>query len=320
MILVTGGMGFIGQHTARALLDLGESCVLTQHRVARDASLISEEIGTRAFVEPLDITDTAAFLAIGSRHKITGIVHLAGPGIGRPDPIDGFRAGTRGLLNALQAARDWAVPRIGIASTIGVYAGTEAGNPLREDLPLPMTAPHQIVAHKKSDEIIAASVAGRADFEVVSLRIVGVWGPLHRHPRSNLAVAPILVHAAVDGRAPDFSTPLSPAYAEDGGDLCYAKDCGRAIARLQTADKLNYGTYNVGSGRVTRNADLAAAIKDVIPDAAIELPEGRDPHGAGRDFYLDISRLQQDTGFRPEYDTERGIADYVAWLRSGHEH
>jgi nucleoside-diphosphate-sugar epimerase len=35
MILITGGPGFIGSHTARALLDLGESCVLTPHRVAR---------------------------------------------------------------------------------------------------------------------------------------------------------------------------------------------------------------------------------------------------------------------------------------------
>jgi len=32
MILITGGLGFIGAHTARALLDLGESCLLTQHR------------------------------------------------------------------------------------------------------------------------------------------------------------------------------------------------------------------------------------------------------------------------------------------------
>lgn len=28
MILITGGLGFIGSHTTRALLDLGESCVL----------------------------------------------------------------------------------------------------------------------------------------------------------------------------------------------------------------------------------------------------------------------------------------------------
>jgi UDP-glucose 4-epimerase len=320
MILITGGLGFIGQHTARALLDLGESCVLTQYRAARDASLISEEIGRRAFIEPLDITDAAAFPGIGSRHAITGIIHLAGPGIGRPDPVDGFRAGTQGLLNVLQAAREWSVPRVAVASTIGVYAGTTAGNPLQEDLPLPMTSPHQIVAHKKCDEIMAGSIASRAGFEAISLRIAGVWGPLHRHPRSNLGVAPLLVHAAVGGRAPDFSPPLSPAYAEDGIDLCYAKDCGRAIALVQTAGKLSHATYNVGSGRVTTNADLAAAVRHVIPGAAIELPGGHDPRGPGRLFYLDITRIHQDTGYQPEYDTERGVADYVGWLRSGHEH
>jgi UDP-glucose 4-epimerase len=32
MILITGSLGFIGSHTARALLDLGETCVLAQRR------------------------------------------------------------------------------------------------------------------------------------------------------------------------------------------------------------------------------------------------------------------------------------------------
>ncbi len=300
MILVTGGMGFIGQHTARALLDLGQSCVLTSYRVARDTSLISAEIGTRVFIEPLDIDDLPALRAIGARHAITGIVHLAGVGHpGALGPVDDFRAQTQGLLNVLQAAQDWAVPRVALASTIGVYAGTSAGNPLREDLPLPMTAPHQIVAFKKSAELIAGAVAIRAGYQVVNLRIPGVWGPLHRHPRSNLSVAPLLVHAAVDGHAPDFSPPLSPAYAQDGIDLCYAKDCGRAIALLQTARTLNHSTYNIGSGRATTNAELAAAIRQVIPDAVIGLPGGRDPRGAGRDFYLDISRIRADTGYQP---------------------
>jgi nucleoside-diphosphate-sugar epimerase len=33
--------------------------------------------------------------------------------------------------------------------------------------------------------------------------------------------------------------------------------------------------------------------------------------------YLDIGRLSRDTGYRPAYDTERGVADYVTWLRAG---
>lgn len=51
MQLITGGMGFIGLHTAQALLDMGESCVITQHQVSRMPNFIREEIGKRVFVD-----------------------------------------------------------------------------------------------------------------------------------------------------------------------------------------------------------------------------------------------------------------------------
>ncbi len=44
------------------------------------------------------------------------------------------------------------------------------------------------------------------------------------------------------------------------------------------------------------------------------LPEGRNPERLP-DNYLDITRLRADTGFRPEYDVERAVPDYVDWLR-----
>jgi UDP-glucose 4-epimerase len=34
---------------------------------------------------------------------------------------------------------------------------------------------------------------------------------------------------------------------------------------------------------------------------------------------LDISRLREDTGYQTGYETERAAADYIAWLRAGHE-
>ena len=34
---------------------------------------------------------------------------------------------------------------------------------------------------------------------------------------------------------------------------------------------------------------------------------------------LDIGRLRQDTGYQPAYDTDRAVAEYLAWLRAGHE-
>ncbi len=134
---------------------------------------------------------------------------------------------------------------------------------------------------------------------------------------SRFFAAPQLVHAAVRDTAPDFSLLASPPRARDGGDLIYAKDCGRAIALLQLADRLNHRTYNVGGGRVMTNAELLGAIRTAVPRSRIELPDARDPDG--HDPYLDFTRLREDTGYEPEYDTERAVADYVAWLRAGNE-
>ena len=142
-ILITGGLGSIGSHTARALLDLGESVVLTAYRSTQLPEYLADEPGGRVVVEPLDTTDEATFLDIGKRHEITGIVHLAAGRYDLPDPVEYLRAETLGLLNALKAATVWGVRRFSVASTIGVYAGVDEV-PWREDAPLPVVAPHQI--------------------------------------------------------------------------------------------------------------------------------------------------------------------------------
>ncbi|MCC2275908.1 NAD(P)-dependent oxidoreductase [Streptomyces sp. ET3-23] len=313
MILVTGGFGFIGSHTVRALLDLGEDCIAVQRR-ARELPPVLD--GTRVKVERVDITDRDALLAVGRRHTITGIVHLAGsyPWPPVPDaPVEATRKALDGLLNVTQAAQEWGVRRLGIASTIGVYVGTDNSAPLREDAPLPMTAPASIPTFKKVGEMLGGFIADTTGLDIVDYRISGTWGPLG-HPDPFFA-APALIHAAARGTDPDLSHLVHPAFAEDGLDLTYVKDTGRAIALLQLADSLNHRTYNVGTGRATTNAQISRAIRKSIPDARVDLPTG----GAASHLVLDISRLKEDTGYQPEYDTELAAADYIAWLRAGHD-
>jgi UDP-glucose 4-epimerase len=314
MILVTGGLGFIGSHTVQALLDAGEECVLVQRRSGElPAGLFDAPVA----VEQADVTDLDSLLDVGKRHRITGIVHLAGsmpwPPTSEP-PIEAARRALGGLFNVIQAAEDWGgVNRVGVASTIGVYAGVQTEGPLTEDMPLAMSSPHLIPAFKKIGELLNDHLTGVTGIELVNYRISGTWGPRgHADP---FFPAPELVHAAAGGRTPDLSGLRAPAYAEDALDLCYVKDTGRAIALLQLADRLNHRTYNVASGHATTSAEVIAAIKKVVPDARIELPTG----GDGRQSYLDITRLHEDTGYRPAYDTERAAADYISWLRAGNE-
>jgi UDP-glucose 4-epimerase len=181
MILITGGLGFIGSHTARALLDHGESCVLVQRRMAALPSAWADDVGERAVIEQVDITDREKFLEIGRRHRITGIVHLAGsmpwpPGSG--DPVDSARSAVDSLLNVVQAAREWDVTRVSVASTIGVYGGVDAPNPLREDLPLSMTAGHVIPAFKKVGELLTDHLTDATGISIVNVRLAAIWGPL----------------------------------------------------------------------------------------------------------------------------------------------
>jgi UDP-glucose 4-epimerase len=311
MILVTGGLGFIGLNTARALLDAGESCVLTRHRTARQPDFIRAELGRRVFIEHLDVSDASALLELGRRHPIDGIVHLAGSAGTGPDLLDDLKTSVDSVLAVLRAARDWQVPRVSLASTVGVYHDVP-GVPWREDTPLSTTGVYPIEVMKKIAELLGGLTAGHCGFEVVSLRIGGIWGPFGR-PDSRFIGTPRMVNAAVDGEPVRFDPPR---YAEDGLDICYARDCGRAIALVQTAGKLNHRVYNVGSGRMTRNGEVADAVRAVIPDADIELAEGHDPRGPAGDQYLDITRLREDTGYRPEYDIARAVRDYVDWLRT----
>jgi UDP-glucose 4-epimerase len=313
MILVTGGLGFIGSHTVRALLDQGEDCVVVQRRARELPALLA---GAQVAVEQADVADLNAFLEIGRRHKISGIVHLANSAPWPPDPdapVPAARHALGGLLNVMQAAQEWGVRRLGVASTIGVYFGTDLDRPLREDTPLSMEAPVAIPTFKKIGELLGGHLADATGIEIINYRISGTWGPLGHDDPFFAAVA--LIRAAARGTEPDLSNQRRPAYAEDGLDLNYVKDTGRALALLQLAETLNHRTYNVGAGRATTNAEISAAIRKVVPDARVDLPSGgTSPHAV-----FDITRLREDTGYRPEYDTERAVADYLDWLRAGHE-
>ena len=300
MILVTGGLGMIGAHTALALVDLGHDVIVTAHRRTEVPSFLAGQVT----VESLDVTDRDAFLALSDRHQISDIVHLAGT-IPGEDPVQFFRTETAGLLNALDAARTWGVRRFAVASSLGVYIG-RTETPWSEELALPTTAlPHLIVAFKKAVEPLTTHSLQDSGVQPVVLRIGSIWGPLF-DPYSPFLGIVTYISSVLRGEQPP------PLHADDGGDSCYAPDAGRAIALLMNAKTLQYDTYNVSSGRPFSNREVGDALEALIPDLRLNLLPGRQ-NGPGDDPYLDINRLTQDTGFTPSFDIAAAVADYVAW-------
>ncbi len=145
MILVTGGSGFIGSHTVRALHGLGEPSVVLQRRSGQVPPHLAD---LPVVAEQADVADLGALRAVGERHEITGIVHLAGypapRGTGRGhrghpgDLLDG------GSSTSPASPRNGACAASSLASTLGVYGGIAHSGPLAEDLPVLLTAPHPI--------------------------------------------------------------------------------------------------------------------------------------------------------------------------------
>jgi UDP-glucose 4-epimerase len=313
MILVVGGLGFIGSHTTRALLDAGHTCVVTQHRPKEIAPFLRDEVGKRLSVVQVDVRDRRALLAVGDAHAITSIIDLAGAW--PTSPVEELRDAASVLSNVIEAALGWRVGRVSIASTLGVY-GALAGNPLKEDVTIGHLGNlHPIPATKKIAEIFAEQVTARAGITCVAMRIGAIFGPLNLGMRSFPAV---VAHAVAKQQPVDLSRLVWGAAPDDGFDHCYVKDCGRAIALLQTAETLHHGVYNVAWGTGTRNRDFVDAVRRSFPESDLGLPKTFDgPPRPDPTRALDVSRLRGDTGYERRFDVTTALEDYVAWLRAG---
>jgi UDP-glucose 4-epimerase len=304
-ILITGGSGFIGLHTAHALLEGGHDIVITQFRVERDLPALHGYAAGRIAREAVDIASPFAVADAVAKHRVDGIIHLAVPGRGAVSAGEEFRVNMTGLNNVLEAARLGGAKRVLFASSVTVYSSLERG-PFHEDQPLPITSRNEVEAFKKAGEILALHYADRSGLEVVCARIGYIFGPLYHsmvNPPSRM------VHAAVEGRPGHFDQIA----AADSYDYCYVKDCGRGLALLQTAPTLPHRIYDVGWGRATSNAELAEAVRKAVPSADIKLGTG--PAKTQPDPAMSLARMTRDTGYEPQYDVESAIADYVAYLR-----
>ena len=310
MILVTGGLGFVGSHTVASLLRAGHDVVATRYRSGRMPSFLADK---KFVIENVDVTGPHAVIEVARKHKIDSIVHLVVTPLGQLSPAEDYRLNMSGLINVLEAGRVAGAKRISIASSSSIYGGVASG-PYREDMPLRVYGAHPTEAFKKSFEVLGRHYGDRTGIEVVCLRIGNVWGPVY-HSMNNLASR--LAHAAVTGQPAPLPRPNGrPDFAGDALDAIYVKDCAEGIRAVHTAPTLDHAVYNIGGGRSVTGADFAAAIKKAAPGIAVTLKEGSGPDNRGDNPVMDLGRIAS-LGYRPAFEVDSGMADYVAWLCAG---
>ena len=131
-ILVTGGAGYIGSHTCKALAAAGHEVIVYDNLSTGFRKLAKWGECIRG-----DILDEEKLRACLHTHKPEGIIHFAafsqvGESVSNPDRY--IRNNVGGTLNILESMRDTGVRNIVVSSTAAVY-GIPEHCPITEDMP-----------------------------------------------------------------------------------------------------------------------------------------------------------------------------------------
>ena len=146
-ILLTGGTGFIGSHTAVALAEAGYSFVILDN-LSNSSSKVLDRLA-RLNASPLafvnaDVRDAQTLDKLFGEYKFSGVIHFAGlklVGESVAQPLRYFDNNVNGTLQLLQAMQRAAVQKIVFSSSATVY-GDPASVPIQESAPLTSTNPY----------------------------------------------------------------------------------------------------------------------------------------------------------------------------------
>lgn len=316
MILITGGLGFLGCNLAKLLCDAGERVLLTSNRNVEVPPLLSSHLDKNLKITPLDITSLENVSQAIQRFGVTSIIHAAVRSEkGNTSLYQSMRVNVIGTINVLEAARTAGIKRVIFVSSEAVYQGIKDTGPFKEEEKLLITSDRFIPGTKKAGEILCLMYCKEYGMEVISARATRMYGPLYRGIRN-------LAGHIVEYAAKGIPVALANQDPTEAHDIIYIKDAARAIVFLLKAATLRHRIYNVGSGRLVSLSEFAEAVKKLLPEAEIHLGDGPGPLVSTKtpmdiQNCLDISRICEETGFTPELDPYRGVEHYIEWARHG---
>jgi len=302
-VLITGGAGFIGANLAAALSVRHDVVVADDFSSGSWRNLVHIDCEVRAVTcndEALlrEIAD-GTYAVVFHQGAITDTTIM--------DQRRMLETNTDAFAAILAASAESGT-RVVYASSAGTYGNAPAPNRIGEG-----EEPENTYGFSKlAMDRIARRWHDRHPATIVGLRYFNVYGPGEAHKKATASMILQLYQQVKAGRRPRLFK-----YGEQRRDFVYIRDV--IAANLAAMDAPRSGICNVGTGR-------ARTFNDIIDILARELGTNLDVEYFDNpyDFYqnhteADISRTVELLGWVPEWQLEKGMAEYIRLLEEGHD-
>jgi UDP-glucose 4-epimerase len=318
-VLVTGGLGFIGSHLSKRLVELGAEVTIVD-------SLIPDyggnpynvrEIVDRVHINYSDIRDpwSIRFLVRDQDY----IFNLAGQVShldSMEDPQTDLDINCKSQLSLLEALR--AInpeAKIVFAASRQQY-GRPRSLPVTEDHPLaPVDVNGINLVAGEAYHLLYHQVYG---LRAVSLRLTNTYGPhlLMKHGRQGFIT--VFIRLALEGK------PIR--VFGDGSqlrDFTYVSDAVDAFLAVGVTESAFGRPFNVGGDEAVSLLDVAKLCQELAGEGgeveAAPWPEDREKIDIGS-IYVDHTRLTTETGWQPQVGLREGLSQTIDFYREHGEH
>lgn len=304
-VFITGGHGHIGSWTACALAKSGEEIILFDTNPVRPECL-RENTRNITFIRG-DVLDFPRLADIFKQHggRIDGIIHTVGimAELVLDPPHRNVGLNINGMLNVLEIARIFNIPKVLYTSTGAVY-GAVAG--IADEVSFLPNPSDLYGATKVSCEYLGREYAAAFGFDFRIARLYFCYGPGKLPSRFNRLYR--LAFGVLEGLK-DLQMDKG---ADQKLDFTYIEDVGRGTALLYQAKLLKHSVFNIATGVPCSVGDVAKLAQKYSKfNVDVKLGGG---NLMKRCEALDISRAKQELGFEPKYNLEEGVRRYADWL------
>jgi UDP-glucose 4-epimerase len=330
-ILVTGGTGYIGSHTAVELIQKGFDVVIIDNLYNSEAEVadrIHEITGVRPELELFDLTDREKVDAFFRNYNdIAAIIHFAaykavGESVNKP--LQYYRNNLVSLMNLLEAIKKSGQGNFVFSSSCTVYGQPEK-LPVTEDAPLqPATSPYGNTK-QVGESIIRDTTFSDPSIKAIALRY---FNPIGAHPSAMIGelprgvpenLVPYITQTAMGLReelkvfGDDYDTPDGSCIRDYLHVVDLAKAHVIAVERLLGGkNKKNYEVFNLGTGK---GVSVLEAIKSFEKVSGIKLNYrivGRRP-GDIEKIWADPSFANNELGWKTQSSLDDAMKTAWDW-------